>query len=428
MYKKSKLSLLIIFAMLTTISVALAEQSFKVEKITFSNNSPFINSQIDITVTIKNTSTGKGTEQGTVTAYIGIQRPDKSKFHLQSKRLNDIERGKTKDLVFKFNTGFILGRFLVSCDLWDSSKSNVFDTTGFNYELTIKKKLIRAMWVWHTEIINGGETGIVQLLDFCLAPHNNKSKKISLLYLYINPKTMKTNNKALRNFIQKATDKGISVHALYGIIPWPGKSNTIYDVVNYVLEYNKECPLLESRFKGVHLDHEFWEKDKFAKYKNFIKGIKSHTFNSESMNSQNLAFGLDTGEEWETYHKHYLSELFETSDLEFITVMSYRDRAADIISWSSDETNAGNHYGKTVLVGVETHRPNPDLKEWPHPKNTFYEEGNNKMEDELAKVDYIYSDQQSYIGAAIHFYQAYYKLSDSPRQSVKHAPLNSKTN
>ncbi|MCK5852066.1 hypothetical protein KAH27_03465 [bacterium] len=420
MYKKSKLSLLIIFVMLTTISVAFAKQSFKVEKITFSNNTPPINSQIDITVTIKNTSTGKGTEPGSVVAHIGIQRPDKSKFYLQPGKLNDIKKGKTKKIVFKFNTGFVLGRFRVSCDLWDSSKSNMYYTTGFNYELAIEKKLIRAMWVWHTEIISGGETGVVQLLDFCLAPHNNKSKKVSLLYLYINPKTMKTNNRSLRNFIKRASDKGISVHALYGIIPWPGGSNTIYDVVDYVLEYNKQCPLLESRFKGVHLDHEFWEKDKFEKYKNFINGLKSHAFNSESMNSQNLALGLDTGEEWESYHKHYLSELFATPDLDFITVMSYRDHAADIISWTSDEITAGEKYGKTVFAGVETHRPNPDLKKWPHHKNTFYEEGNDKMEDELAKVDYIYSDRQSYIGTTIHFYQAYYKLPDSPRKSHKH--------
>ncbi len=423
MFIKSRLFLpfiLILCISLTTSSDALADGSFEIEKITFSNNTPFINSQINITVTIKNTSTGEGAEYGNVTAYIGIQRPDSSRFYLQSQQLTDIERGSTKDIVFKYNTGFIPGKFYVDCDIWDPSETKMYYTSGFIHELIIKKEMIRAMWVWNTDIIYGAESGIDQLLNFCTAPHNNSSKRITLIYLYVNPESMQTNDQSLRNFIQKATGQGISVHALYGEIPWDGDTASTYKLINYVLEYNKQCPSPASRFKGVHLDHEFWETDKNEKYKDLINGIKSYSYNHASMNSQNLSFGIDTGEEWECYFSHYVSELFKISDLEFITVMSYRDRASDIIFWSADEITAGNNLGKTVLVGVETHRPNPDPQQWPHPENTFYEEGNIRMESELNKVEKQFAGQPSYIGIAVHYYQAYYDLFDLVEDLVAH--------
>ncbi len=91
--------------------------------------------------------------------------------------------------------------------------------------------------------------------------------------------------------------------------------------------------------------------------------------------------------------------------LDQVTLMAYRDNAADIISIVENELNAAEKQGGSIIIAVET-RPS---SEGPI---TFYPYGQALMLREMDKVIGTIHGRASFKGYAVHDYESWYSLKD----------------
>lgn len=115
-------------------------------------------------------------------------------------------------------------------------------------------------------------------------------------------------------------------------------------------------------------------------------------------------------------------------NLDNVVVMGYRDFAGTsdcsqgdgIICLDKDEIAYANSVNKPnlILIGLETRNPFPDLLN----KETFYEEGQTRLQTETQTVSNFFTGSASFGGYAIHNYQSAYLSGTTDWQSPA-APL-----
>ncbi|WP_156157886.1 hypothetical protein [Gordoniibacillus kamchatkensis] len=218
---------------------------------------------------------------------------------------------------------------------------------------------------------------------------------------------------AYQSFIKSAAAGGIQVFALDGAPDWalPENRQKITDMVDWVKAYNASV-LENERFTGIQVDIEpyllpEWTSDPntVAEYwRQAIAGFhESVKKDSALTTAAAVPFWLDSvklSDGSGTLSEAIMAELDETA------VMSYRDKAMDVVDLAAAELAAGDRLGKKVWIGVETN-PAPDT-----PFVTFYEEGRKEMERQLALIDGTVQIHPSYAGISVHDYAGWRALKN----------------
>lgn len=128
------------------------------------------------------------------------------------------------------------------------------------------------------------------------------------------------------------------------------------------------------------------------------------------MLSQGMSLSIDVGTSWadELYD---LKNLIGVPDLDYITIMAYRDRASEIIELANKVTTIAQEKNKPFAISVETQEfkgifENGNFKPELPEHITFFEEGQRYFQQELKKLEQNYRDNELFKGIMIHFYQS----------------------
>ncbi|GFZ82619.1 hypothetical protein GCM10008018_30550 [Paenibacillus marchantiophytorum] len=279
----------------------------------------------------------------------------------------------------------------------------------------------KAMWVWNLNDIATASSRS-DIINFAL------SKGTNLFYLntgyYEGDNYLVAHPQYYRALIASAHLNGIRVESLDGASEWVRAANhsiplsRIQDVLNY-----NAASALNERFDGIHHDNEpytlsDWGTNKQmlgADYLELARKSKQKLIDAGTnmTYSGDIPFWYETvsvtynGVNKEMY-KHILDEM------DYVAIMDYRDYAEGsdgIIANAQNEINYAASVGKKVIIGVETYDVPGDPS-----FVTFYQEGENYMNQELAKVQSYYSGSTGYAGYAIHYYTTYRTMTWGPRQ------------
>ncbi|KAF5434139.1 hypothetical protein C5S35_15145, partial [Candidatus Methanophagaceae archaeon] len=261
----------------------------------------------------------------------------------------------------------------------------------------------KALYVWAERDVENGETA-----DWKPYYLNNTEKGTLFSFagahgintLYLATADLDDKKEDYASFIQEASNRDIEVHALGGDKSWATNHEAALNFVDDILKYNKGRGDTQ-RFDGIHFDIEC-DDSNISSYKNLLTGMKSHEYNGESISSQAMILGVDTRFGWENETIHYTDALLGT-DVDFITVMAYRDTANEIANVAKEELVAASNHGKSCVLGVETGPTSePECV-------TFYEEGSEALENSLTSVmnNKLVKDGISFTGFAIHHYVPY---------------------
>lgn len=240
-----------------------------------------------------------------------------------------------------------------------------------------------ATWLWNTSTIAAQGNEILSFAG------NNQVKQI---YLQVNKSipfdTYKT-------FIQKATEKGIEIHALDGSPQWVSSKGSAYskEFFNWVGNYQKSASQTQ-RFTGIHLDIEPYLYSGWnSKFKNTVLAYQN-IINHAAVTSEQLGltFGIDIPFWFDeiaysnTYGKGNLAN-WAIKTTSFTTIMAYRDQAAGgngIIELVRNEVQYASSLGKPIVIGVETGKSEEANLV------SFYEEGAAHMYSQLSLVKSAY--------------------------------------
>nr|WP_255688331.1 S-layer homology domain-containing protein [Pontibacillus sp. HN14] len=268
---------------------------------------------------------------------------------------------------------------------------------------SIDNEDIRGTYIWHAG-------NVIEEPDEIIA--FAKEKNINLLYTRLD----RTQDFTVYNeFVEKAHDAGIEVHAMGGHPNWALETGEerLNMFIDYVTSYQKVVPPRQ-RFDGIHLDIEpyvlkNWDgasEDVLKTWKSnietFVDEVKK---DSDLETSADLAIWLDDhqtpGEEDLPFSEWFISQLDHT------TLMAFRDSAAGsngIVDVSQKEMEFAEKLDKELIISVEMQQ----MKANQH--ISFYEEGKQVMEEELDETETQFNDRPSYHGNAVHAYE-YWKVA-----------------
>ncbi|UYZ12754.1 hypothetical protein A6764_18405 [Brevibacillus sp. WF146] len=261
----------------------------------------------------------------------------------------------------------------------------------------------KATWIWQAELI---DTQRHEILDFA------KSQGINLIYLRIDREKPFD---YYRPFIREARLAGIDVHALGGHPRWAlaVDRERMLGLVDWVKRYNRSVDQ-EERIRGVHLDIEpylldEWYDDQPAVLKQWMGNIEAFVAAAREED------GLEVGTDLAVWFDHtpvpgqagtpFSTWMIDTFD--HVTLMAYRDTVDGpngIEALVKDELEAADALGKQVIIAVNT-------KEMPHdPHTSFFEEGAEAMDAQLAEVTSRLGGHSSFGGVAVHDYRHWQNL------------------
>lgn len=250
----------------------------------------------------------------------------------------------------------------------------------------------RATWLWNPWMIVNDETGTLDFLE---------SKKVNKVYVQIDQDISMS---VYRSFIQKAQAKGIRIYALDGSAEWvaPRGYMNQNQMINWLKSYQKGSTTLQ-KFSGIHLDIEpylysGWTKNKAQTIKSYQELILKAETSSTSLKlplEMDLPFWFDEILYNNKYGKGTLAE-WVIQQVDSVTIMAYRDSAALIIKIIQNEIGYAEKYNKSLVIGVETGKTDEGSQ------ISFFEEGESKMNQELAIVQDYYKQFSSFNGVAVH--------------------------
>ena len=214
-----------------------------------------------------------------------------------------------------------------------------------------------ATWIWNTRDIETKSNEILQFME---------EKQVSDAYLQINRSVTPL---SYQSFIERATSKGIRIHALDGSPNWATKKGATYqnNLYNWLESYQANATEYQ-KFSGVHLDiepylHSGWTNN----YQNTIAFFYQDRLSDgrARADSLGLSFGVDAPfwfDEQSYKNKYGSGNLAEwiIQHVEVTTLMAYRDRADGgngIVALISNEIALAEKYGKKISIGVETGKP-----------------------------------------------------------------------
>lgn len=252
---------------------------------------------------------------------------------------------------------------------------------------------VRATWLWNPWLFIQDEDRVLSFLE---------NKRISDVYVQIDEEVP---TDAYRQFIRRANEKGIRVHALDGAPNWIEHEEALERLFQWLDQYENVAQPNE-KFSGVHLDvepylHVWWRTNReeaIASYQSVLQRAR------QLANERSLRFEVDIPF-WFDEVKHGDRTLAEwvVAHVDGVTIMAYRDRADAIINIVKKEMRLAKKYGKQVVVGVETGQVDEgdDV--------SFFEEDETYMNEQLAIVQKHYARTKSFSGVAVHHTEQWMK-------------------
>ena len=269
---------------------------------------------------------------------------------------------------------------------------------------SLDPSLSRGLWVWITaELVNDLEKQ-AEFIKFIKNPLET-NKPIQDVFLYTTRIMLKS--KELPEWIRRIRATGARVHFLNGDPVWAWQHNAPLKLIDSFVDYQNSVDD-EARFDGFQFDIEphllpGYKKRREAVNARFVQlleechqKLRGHDW--PVWFGMAAAIGLD-----EPMIRMILSYV------DYIAVMDYLDRSDRIIFHGKPFVDIADEMGKKVYIGLETQLPNA---RWGVLSiNTFFDEGNDFMEEVITEVVQEFQDNPSFVGIAIHDYKNYRILS-----------------
>ncbi|WP_054957177.1 hypothetical protein [Paenibacillus dakarensis] len=261
--------------------------------------------------------------------------------------------------------------------------------------------MVRGTYIWEAnEVIQNSQ----EILRFA------KEKNVNWLYVRLD---LQQPFVSYQSFVEQAWEAGIEVHALGGHPIWAFQENQdrMLRLVDYVKAYNRSVQS-QQRFHGIHLDIEpyvlpQWWLDKELVISEWTSNME--LFVHELKKDSSLQASMDMA----VWLDKYVVPGTDTSlskwmidQMDHVSFMSFRDTAegrGGIVDVVKEELAFANELNKPIMFSVEMKESN----EGEH--ITFYEEGSEYMEQELAKLQELLKESSSYSGYVVHAYEYWRK-------------------
>lgn len=249
-----------------------------------------------------------------------------------------------------------------------------------------EKQLVCATWLWNPWLLVENEDRVLSFLE---------KKQISDVYVQID---VEVPVDTYRQFVRRATEKGIRVYALDGAPNWIENGEELERLFRWFDQYESVAEKNE-KFFGVHLDvepylHAWWrtnEKEAVTSYQTLLQ--RAHELAKE----RSLRFEVDIPFWFDevSYGRTNLAE-WVIAHADGVTIMAYRDEAEKIINIVKKEMQIAKKYEKQIVVGVETGQVDEG------DSVSFFEEDEAYMNEQLAIVQKYYARTKSFAGIAVH--------------------------
>jgi hypothetical protein len=253
--------------------------------------------------------------------------------------------------------------------------------------LTAVKAGTRAMWLW-------SDAPAADVVTWANA------KGVTEIFVNVSPSVLTNGDLArLQDLKQRADASRIRLTALGGDPAWTTDHAA-------ALAWQKAV-VKTGIFDGIHLDVEpyltdGWTKNTQATEASYLTLLDKLRAGSTLSVDADVPFWFG---QYKVGQKNLADEVL--TRVKAVTVMSYRDTGTGInsmLSVSQDWLSRGAAAGKRVRLGAETSAL-PDCTYC-----TFAEEGANRLDQELAKVDGATRQTAAFAGIAIHQYGAWRAL------------------
>lgn len=250
----------------------------------------------------------------------------------------------------------------------------------------------QSTWLWSTSMIVNNEARTLEFLE---------NKKINKVYLQID---CNISSSVYQDFIEKSLIKGIKVYALDGSPIWVSSEGyQKQDQLMAWLGSYQQKSATHQQFAGIHLDVEpylnsGWETNReqtIKLYQDLLIRAKEHATHLGLPLEVDMPFWFDGISYSNQYGDGILAE-WVIDQVESVTIMAYRDTAAKIVEKVESEIAYAEKVNRSIVVGVETDASNEGQK------ITFYEEGEEYMNEQLALVQNSLRDRTAFNGIAIH--------------------------
>ncbi|AST07079.1 amidase [Anoxybacillus flavithermus] len=249
-----------------------------------------------------------------------------------------------------------------------------------------ERQFVRATWLWNPWLFVKDENLVLSFLQ---------EKQVSDVYVQIDEEV---SIDTYRQFIRRATEKGIRVYALDGAPNWIEHPEELERFFRWIDKYENAADVNE-KFFGVHLDiepylHTWWrtnEQGAIASYQTVLQ--RGHELAKER--TLRLEVDMPFWFDEVSYGSTNLAE-WVIANTDGVTMMAYRDQARDIIDIVKKEMQIARKYGKQIVVGIETGQVDEG------DNVSFFEEDEAYMNKQLAIVQRHYGRTKSFSGIAVH--------------------------
>ncbi len=280
----------------------------------------------------------------------------------------------------------------------------------------------RALWVWKYDLVNQPQVRADWFPFF-------EQTAIRTIYLYMGEEPVShwpsDQQKNLAQFLKEAHARKLEVHALQGNPLWALKTMhpKVIAWISGFLDFNAaHSP--EERIDGIHMDIEpyltqEWEtgdRDRLKKEFLELLDLCRQLIDKKAVATDRpwavgpmakkpfvmgLAIPLFYDQEPEMEEKLL-------SYLDYAALMDYYDSSRDIIAEGWPHIKRAQKAGVQMVVGVETQ----DLVQMNQGKrrNTFFEEGWEEMERDIARTIGAFAGNPSFAGIAVHCDYSYRSL------------------
>lgn len=260
----------------------------------------------------------------------------------------------------------------------------------------VRDSMVRGTYIWEAnQVLQNAQ----EIIGFA------KEKKLNWLYVRLD---LEQPFSAYQTFVKQASAAGIEVHAMGGHPIWALQESRpkMMKLVKYVKDYNRSVQG-DERFHGIHLDIEpyvlpEWRSDPQRVLSEWTSNLDA--FVTELKKDSRLQASMDLAV-WLDKYKVPGGDMsiskWMIQRMDHVSLMAFRDSAAGsngIVNVAKEEIGFADELGKPILLSVE-------MKE-SHEGNhiTFFEEGAEYMEGELAKLPGLLKDSPSYAGNVVHAY------------------------
>lgn len=211
------------------------------------------------------------------------------------------------------------------------------------------------------------------------------------------------------NFVKQAKEKNIEVYALFGEKEWINDKTNLDALIQKYKIY--QTLHSDAKFSGIHLDVEPHQFDDFNQKENeYLTKFVNVAYLLISENPD-ITFDFDIPAWFDKNEDAYKVKLNGVTKPVYkhmidianrVFVMSYRDKAEDIVSFAENELSYATEKNKKIALCVEMNSDETETV-------SFKEENKQILYEELSKIESLIN--QDYM-ISIHHIKTWYELKE----------------